>query len=264
MDTASFDIPPTELAQSLGRAVGPCVLDVRRAPAYAQSGRLLPLAWRVPPDEIEQWASRHTPRTVVVYCVHGHEVSAQAVQQLRDKGWDAYRLQGGINAWLALGLPSLCQCPQWGVGADTPSRWITRARPLIDRVACPWLIRRFVDRQARFFYVPADEVFALAQQHQAVAFDLPGAPLAHVGERCSFDALLAVLNLHSPALERLALIVRGADTAALHRAPESAGLLAVSRGLGLVHADDQALLDAACPLYDALYAQLQAQTGALA
>ena len=135
-----------------------------------------------------------------------------------------------------------------------PTRWVTRERPKIDRIACPWLIRRFIDPQAQFFYVPADEVFAQAKTLEAVAYDLPGAPIGHVGEHCSFDALIAAFDLHDPALDALARIVRGADTGRPDLAPQCEGLLAVSQGMSALHADDHAMLEAAMPVYDALYA----------
>jgi hypothetical protein len=142
----------------------------------------------------------------------------------------------------------------WGVTGEQPSRWITRARPKIDRIACPWLIRRFIDARAEFFYVPTAQVFDEAKRLNAVAYDIPGAPVSHEGELCSFDMLLRAFELKSPALDMLARIVRGADTDRLDIAAQSAGLLALSLGLSQLHADDHAMLEAAMPLYDALFA----------
>ena len=142
----------------------------------------------------------------------------------------------------------------WGVTGEQPSRWITRARPKIDRIACPWLIRRFIDARAEFFYVPTAQVLDDAKRLNAVAYDIPGAPVSHEGELCSFDVLLRAFELKSPALEMLARIVRGADTDRLDIAAQSAGLLALSLGLSQLHADDHAMLEAAMPLYDALFA----------
>jgi hypothetical protein len=142
-----------------------------------------------------------------------------------------------------------------------PSRWITRARPKIDRIACPWLILRFIDAQARFFYVPTEQVFAEAERLGAIPFDLPDAPVTHQGELCSFDALIAAYDLQDPALQALAVIVRGADTDRLDLAPQSPGLLALSQGLSLTHPDDQKMLQAALPLYDALYAWCRKAAG---
>ena len=133
-------------------------------------------------------------------------------------------------------------------------KWITRERPKIDRIACPWLIARFIDPQAEFLYVPAGEVEAQAKQTGAIPYDIPGVELSHVGERCSFDAFLLKYQLDDPALQQLATIVRGADTSRLDLTPQSAGLYAISLGLSRVFADDQAMLAQGRVMYDALYA----------
>jgi len=141
-------------------------------------------------------------------------------------------------------------------------KWVTRERPKVDRIACPWLIRRFVDPEARFLFVPADQVTAVAVREGAIPFDVPDADLGHHGAACSFDAILARHHLEDPALHRLALIVRGADTADKNLTPESRGLEAIARGFGMVYADDHAQLEAEWPVYDALYAWCQAQVAA--
>jgi protein-tyrosine-phosphatase len=133
-------------------------------------------------------------------------------------------------------------------------KWVTRARPKVDRVACPWLIRRFVDREAEFAYVAPEEVAAVAAHEGAIPFDVPGAELGHHGAECSFDAIIGKYDLRDPALLRLAVIVRGADTAAKDLAPESRGLEAIAEGFRLVYADDHELLERELPVYDALYA----------
>ena len=143
--------------------------------------------------------------------------------------------------------------PDLGVTGESVSRWVTRARPKIDRIACPWLVRRFIDPRAEFFYVPTNEVLAFAKESNAVAYDIPGAPIEHAGSLCSFDNFLLAFELKSPALDRLATIVRGADTDALNLAPQSAGLLAISLGFSKNIQDDQAMLGAMMPVYDALY-----------
>lgn len=137
-------------------------------------------------------------------------------------------------------------------------KWVTRARPKIDRIACPWLILRFIDPGAEFLYVPADQVLAVAQQTGAVPYDIPGVAMSHVGELCSFDAFLSHHGLVDPALQQLALIVRGADTARLDLAPQSAGLHALSLGLSHCFADDHEMLRHGLVVYDALYAWCQA------
>jgi hypothetical protein len=139
-------------------------------------------------------------------------------------------------------------------GPRRPTRWVTRERPKIDRIACPWLIRRFIDPQAEILFVPTPQVFATAEREGAVAFDIPGAPLTHDGERCSFDAFLRQFQLGDPGLAILAPIVRGADTDRHDFAPEAAGLHALSLGLTVLFQDDAALMDQGLTLYDALYA----------
>jgi hypothetical protein len=133
-------------------------------------------------------------------------------------------------------------------------KWVTRERPKIDRIACPWLILRFIDVQAEFLYVPAGAVLRVAAETGATPYDVPGVEMSHVGERCSFDAFLAKHQLHEPALAQLALIVRGADTSRLELTPQSAGLYAISLGLSRVFADDHAMLRHGLVMYDALYA----------
>jgi hypothetical protein len=139
-------------------------------------------------------------------------------------------------------------------GAQRPTRWVTRERPKIDRIACPWLIRRFVDADAQFLYVPTPEVFAAAERESAIAYDIPGAPFSHDGESCSFDSFIKRFDLHDEALATVAVIVRGADTDTHHLAPQAAGLHAISLGLSLNYADDHAMLEQGMVIYDALYA----------
>lgn len=138
-------------------------------------------------------------------------------------------------------------------------KWVTRERPKVDRVACPWLIRRFVDQKADFLFVPADQVMAIAEQEGATPFDVPGVELGHHGDRCSFDAILQRYRLQDLALARLALIVRGADTDAKDLTPESTGLEAIAEGFRLVYPDDYEQLERELPVYDALYAWCQQQ-----
>ena len=137
-------------------------------------------------------------------------------------------------------------------------KWITRKRPKIDRIACPWLIARFIDKAPEFLYVPGDQVMTVAAQTGAVPYDVPGVEMTHVGERCSFDAFMTKYALTDPALDQLALIVRGADTSRLDLTPQSAGLLAISQGLSRNFTDDHEMLRHGMVMYDALYAWCQA------
>jgi rhodanese-related sulfurtransferase len=266
-------IAPAALAAALGRADAPLILDVRREAKFIESPRIVCAALRCTPEQVEAFARGHAPGKVVAYCVYGHNVSEDAVAQLNQAGWSAERLAGGIEggkegsdadadtpqniaAWRAQTLPTIQKRPDWGVTGENPSRWITRARPKIDRIACPWLIRRFIDPRAEFFYVPTEQVFTEAERLNAVAYDIPGAPISHTGpegEWCSFDALLQGFDLRLPALDVLANIVRGADTDHLELAPQCAGLLATSLGMSALHSDDHTMLAAMLPVYDALY-----------
>ncbi len=140
-------------------------------------------------------------------------------------------------------------------------KWVTRERPKIDRIACPWLISRFIDTEPQFLYVPAAEVLATARSTSAVPYDVPGVELSHVGELCSFDAFLSKHRLDDPALQQLAAIVRGADTSRLDLTPQSAGLYALSLGLSRLFADDHEMLRHGLVMYDALYAWCRSGQG---
>lgn len=133
-------------------------------------------------------------------------------------------------------------------------KWITRERPKIDRIACPWLIARFVDASPEFLYVPASEVLRVSEASGAIPYDIPGVEFSHVGPLCSFDAFLKKYQLTDPALQQLAGIVRGADTSCLELTPQSAGLYAISLGLSQCFSDDHEMLKYGMVMYDALYA----------
>jgi len=133
-------------------------------------------------------------------------------------------------------------------------KWVTRERPKIDRIACPWLIARFIDKTPEFLFVPTEQVLAVAHETGAVPYDIPGVEMSHEGEFCSFDTFLKKYHLTDPALQQLAVIVRGADTSRLDLAPQAPGLLALSLGLSRVYADDHEMLRHGMVMYDALYA----------
>ena len=141
-------------------------------------------------------------------------------------------------------------------------KWVTRARPKVDRVACPWLIKKFVDPDAEFLYVPADQVMAVAEREGAIPYDVPDVELGHQGAECSFDAIIKKYNLTEPALQQMALIVRGADTSDKDLTPESRGLDAIAAGFQLAYQDDLKQLADELPVYDALYAYCRQQVRA--
>ena len=254
MDTVS--IQPQLLHSLLGSARAPVIVDVRREAAYDRDSQVIAGALRASGD-LSDFVRRHAgDREVVTYCVHGHEVSQDAAALLRAGGLAARYLAGGIEDWRAASLPTIRRRADWHVPGG--SRWITRERPKIDRIACPWLIRRFIDPLARFDYVPAARVMEEARLRDAVPYDLAGAVVTHRGERCSFDALVEDFELHDPAIDRIATVVRGADTDRLDLSPRSATLLAMSMDLSRRHADDHDMLEHAMPMYDELYAACRA------
>lgn len=242
------------LVMQLASDGAPLVIDVRKNEAFASAADTLPGALRRDPLQVDSWAATLPAAVaVLVYCVHGHEVSQNTVKTLRQHGIHATFLQGGIEAWRQQGL-SLVVKP-----AGSATRWVTRERPKIDRIACPWLVRRFVDAQAEFLYVPTAQVRAVASAQNATPYDVTAdvadTLFTHEGDQCSFDAFIRLYHLRADtSLARLAAIVRGADTDRLDLAPQAAGLLAVSLGMSRSIPNDLAMLDAMLPVYDALYA----------
>jgi rhodanese-related sulfurtransferase len=239
----------SDLQSSIRSAGAPVVIDVRRAPAFKASTEMIAGALRRDPEQVASWAPA-LPRAgkAVVYCVHGHEVSQGVAKALNVHGIAAQYLEGGIEeGWKASGGP-LDRKP---AGAST--RWVTRERPKIDRIACPWLVSRFVDPDAEFLYVPSRTVLKTAEERDAVPYDVPDVAFSHVGDLCSFDAFIRHYRLHDPALDRLAVIVRGADTARFDLAPQAPGLAAISLGLSRLFSDDHEMLRHGMVTYDALY-----------
>lgn len=254
IDASPFICSPDTLFKELQSVSAPLIIDVRKNEPFLASTFTLQGAIRRDPMQVHAWANA-LPRggSILIYCVHGHEVSVNTMTTLQGYGHDVRFLQGGIEAWRTLGLPLTIK----STGSTT--RWVTRARPKIDRIACPWLIRKFVDSNAEFLYVPTEQVRKTAQLQSATAYDI--APqiadtlFTHVGDLCSFDAFIKHYRLvQYPALACMATIVRAADTDKLNLAPQAAGLLAISLGMSRLYADDHVMLNAMLPTYDALYA----------
>ena len=260
MHSASYFISPNDLWSLIGTARAPQIVDVRRRDVYDTADGVLPAAiWR-DIAEIEQWSVSLDPdRPVVFACRLAHQMSQIAAAHLRGEGCDARVLAGGYAAWVEAKLPLVSKVALDRLAPRRPSLWVTRRLPKIDRVACPWLIRRFIDPQARILYVDPDQVANTAKETGAIAFDIEGVEISHEGERCSFDTMLELFGLEDePALAQLALIVRGADTARPDLAPEAAGLHAVSLGLSaLAGDDDHGLLRRGFMVYDGLFAYLR-------
>ncbi len=240
-------LTPAGLKSAQADGFGPVIVDVRRATDYAQASGVIPGSLSRDPGAVSLWSKTlDLGRPIVAYCVHGHEVSQGVSSHLRECGLRASYLQGGIEAWLAAGHPIT---PKPG----KPTAWVTRERPKIDRIACPWLIRRFIDPNAEFIYVAAGDVITTAQATGAIPYDVPGVEFTHVGERCSFDTFIAKYNLTDPALLAVAEVVRGADTDRLDLAAPAAGLFAISLGLSANVPDDHEMLRYGLLIYDALY-----------
>lgn len=247
----STSITAKELISELGGKQPPLLIDVRRPPTFRTAPDMAAGALRRDPAAVTTW-TRALPRaaSVVVYCVHGHEVSQNAAKALRDMGIAARYLEGGLEEGWKAASGELTGKPE-----EAATRWVTRERPKIDRIACPWLIARFIDPEAEFLYVPSKEVLAAATAQAAIPYDVPNVRFSHDGELCSFDAFLKIYRLaDDPALAQLAVIVRGADTGHPELAPQAAGLLAVSLGLSRNFTDDHEMLKHGMVMYDALYA----------
>jgi rhodanese-related sulfurtransferase len=238
----------SQLSRLIGTPDAPAIVDVRLPDDVQSDPRLIPGAMTLRHDAADPAPAVLHGRRVVVVCHRGLKLSQEVAALLRLQGIAAEVLEGGAAAWAEAALPMV------PVAALPPRPlWVTRHRPRIDRIACPWLIRRFVDPAARFLFVAPTEVLAVADRFGATAFDTPGARWTHQGDRCTFDMMLCDFALRTPALDRLAMVVRAADTNRHDLAPQAAGLLALSVGLSRMFRDDLAQLEAGMTMYDALY-----------
>lgn len=244
-------ITPNSLMRLIGTPQAPVILDVCIEPDFNDDPFLIPTAQRCPHQSVSDLAPELLGKHVVVVCQKGRKLSHGAAAVLRTLGIRAETLEGGNMAWRDLNLPRIqaSQLPRNMTG----TRWVTKWRPKVDRIACPWLIRRFIDPKAQILFVQPGEVANVAEKFDATAFDIPGAPWTHVGPLCTFDNMLAGFGLNTPALDKMAVVIRGADTNNHDLAPECAGLLALSVGLSRGFRDDLEQLDAGMVIYDALY-----------
>jgi rhodanese-related sulfurtransferase len=242
-----------KLSRLIGTPSTPTLIDVRIDEDFAADPRLIPGAIRRSYGDVQDWAGVLVGQSVVVICQKGEKLSEGTAAWLRQGNIAAEILEGGHVAWKEAELPT--------VPADKiPKRdgrgrtvWVTRERPKIDRIACPWLIRRFVDPAAVFLYVASAEVVAVSERFNATPFDIENVFWSHRGELCTFDVMVNEFGLATPALQRLATMVRAADTARLDLSPEAPGLLAASLGLSRMFDDDLEQLSAGLVLYDAFY-----------
>lgn len=244
--TSPTEITPARLLRLIGTPDAPAIVDICLPEDLALDPWLVPGAFRRDWTDAAGLAERLADRRAVICCQKGRKLSQGVAAILRAHGIPAETLEGGQIAWRAAGLPSVRD------GAVAPGGlWVTRARPKVDRIAVPWLIRRFADQEARFLFVAPSEVAVVADRFGAVLFDAEGADIADGDGRCSFDAALAHLGLRHARLGRMAAVIRAADLGG--DAPEAAGVLAILLGLSRQHRDDLAQLGAGMIVMDALY-----------
>ncbi|WP_029063058.1 sulfurtransferase/chromate resistance protein [Labrenzia sp. DG1229] len=243
----------SQLSRLIGTPESPVIVDVRIDEDFNDDPHLIPGSFRHPFSKISEISDRLKGRKVAIACWRGLKLSEGVAATLRSDGISAENLEGGCIAWREAGLPMIpaAKLPECNEVGQTV--WVTRHRPKIDRIACPWLIRRFVDSNARFLFVSPAQVEAVAEKFNATPFDIEGSFWSHRGEFCSFDTMVEEFALQTDPLSRLAKIVRAADTNRHDLAPEAAGLLAASLGLSRMYRDDLQQLEAGMALYDAFY-----------
>ena len=250
-----------KLARLIGTANAPVLIDVRTEEDFKADQCLIPGAVRRSHERAADWAPGVVGRSAVVICQKGKKLAEGTAAWLRHEGLQAETLDGGFEGWKAAKLPLV---PISKLPARDPQGrtiWVTRSHPKIDRIACPWLIRRFVDPTAVFLFVTPSEVEAVGERFGATPFDIENVFWSHRGELCTFDVMIDEFGLAMPPLLRLGEMVRAADTGRLDLSPEAPGLLAASLGLSRMYDDDLAQLEAGIALYDAFYRWCRDATG---
>ncbi len=241
------EITPTALMRLIGTPQCPEIIDVTTDDDFTDLPFLIPTAQRFAHTDLPAILSAITNAQAVVVCQKGKKLSHGVAGYLRANGVQAQALTGGNIGWAEAALPRV-------PAAKIPTAlWVTRHRPKIDRIACPWLIRRFIDPQATFLFVPPSEVCDVADRFDATPFDIEDTFWSHRGDLCTFDTMVIEFGLSHPPLDALARVIRAADTDSHDLAPQAAGLLALSVGMSRLHRDDNAQLAASLPIYDALY-----------
>jgi rhodanese-related sulfurtransferase len=251
--SAIYSIAPDKLSRLIGTAACPVLVDVRIDEDFEADPNFIPGAVRRSHADVAEWAPGLSGQTVVAICRKGEKLSEGVAAWLRHAGASANILDGGTEAWAKENLPLVPASRIPPRDSQGRTVWVTRARPKIDRIACPWLIRRFVDPSAVFLFVTASEVENVAERFGAVPFDVENVHWSHRAELCTFDVMIEEFGLGTEALRRLGTIVRAADTDRLDLSPEAPGLLAASLGLSRIFSDDLEQLEAGMLLYDAFY-----------
>jgi rhodanese-related sulfurtransferase len=247
-----------KLLRLIGTARCPLIIDVRIPDDYKLDERILPCTVKMDHKAISKhgFDSSLLPykdAPCVVVCQRGAKLSHGTAALLRIAGIEAASLDGGFEAWRDAKASLVAQKLLPPRGASGATRWVTRQRPKIDRIACPWLIRRFVDHKAEFLFVQADQVDDVASRFDAIAYDMPEGFWTHRGIGCTFDTMIQEFGLDTEPLGRMAEIIRAADTGRLEDNKQAAGLVAISLGLSRQFSDDLEQLDAGMVVYDALY-----------
>lgn len=250
---APNEITAPQLLRLIGTPDAPVIVDISIDPDFSDDPYLIPGSFRHPHTDLAGLITRLSGRPCVVTCQRGIKLSQGLVAWLRSDGHEAEYLQGGMYTWRDTKNAPRIPAATIPAPVGQSTLWVTRHRPKIDRIACPWLIRRFVDPDARFLFVSPAEVLGVADRYGATPFDVEDLFWSHRGPLCTFDTMLDEFKLRTDALDRLSKVVRGADTNTHDLAPEAAGLLAISVGLSRQYRDDQNQLDAGLALYDALY-----------
>ena len=245
----------SQLYPLVGTARCPVIIDVRIPEDFEDDPRIIPGAIKRDFDNISALTEEFSEERLVIYCQKGLKISQGTAALLRENGVRAEFLEGGQFAWRDAKFPMVTASNIPRDANENQTLWVTRHLPKIDRIACPWLIRRFVDPKAKLLFVEPSQVMNVAERFNATPFDIEGVKFSHRGEFCSFDSMLDEFGLASSSgpLNILAKIVRGADTNRHDLTPESAGLFALSIGLSHLYHDDLERLEAGMLIYDALY-----------
>jgi rhodanese-related sulfurtransferase len=251
--TAPNTISLDKLLRLIGTPKCPTLIDVRADDEFEADPFLIPSSRHCNCEKLQNPSEVASGEASVIICQDGGSLSQGVAAWLRDRGVSTEVLEGGFQAWKQAGLPSVPSAKLPARDARGRTVWVTRARPKIDRIACPWLIRRFLDPRAVFLFVPPSDVVQVAERFAGAPFDIENVFWSHRGDACTFDTMVEEFGLGTPPLLHLATIVRGADTARPELSPEAPGLLAASLGLSRMYADDLEQLEAGMLLYDALY-----------
>ena len=254
-------IATDKLARLIGTANTPALIDVRTDEDFAADPRLIPGAVRRNHENTADWGEEFAGRSAIVVCLRGQKLAQGTAAWLRCINVEAETLEGGFEGWKAAGLPLVPVSKLPARDSQGRTVWVTRARPKVDRIACPWLIRRFVDPNAVFLFVAPPEVVAVGERFNAAPFDIENVFWSHRGELCTFDVMIEEFALATAPLLRLAAMVRAADTGRPELSPEAPGLLAASLGLSRMYDNDLEQLEAGIALYDAFYRWCRDATG---